>query len=437
MFHPNEECPCSTEDLQLWNKKAVQVEVEDGQFEEKAPITTNENATTHEFRIPADGERYTDMKNSFIEVEIQIVKEDGTDTGADDDVSLVNNAMHSIFQQAVLSLNETDVTSSNSTYHLRAYMEILLSFGPEAAKSQLGCIGWETDKAGHFDDAAAANPAYVKRKAWTSAGKKRTFMGKLRLSLFDASELIPNGVDIKLKLTKSKDAILLQQPVANTDVYKTKITKIAFHVRRVKLSPTTLLEHAKHFRSLGPAIIPIRTSELKTYVIGAGLRNQKIENLCQGKLPDLMVVGMVTNKAYNGNKKDTFYNFKHFDLRYMQVQRDGIQYPSTPFKPCFDEGGNNLRGYHSLFHATGKLNNDEGLCFNRDEYGKGYTLYAFNFTPDLNDGGMSQLHRKGDLNIELSFGTALAEAVNVVILFVHDQTVKINETRAVLLDYIP
>lgn len=437
MFRPSDECPCPSQDLQLWDKKAVQVEIEDGQWEEKAPITTNENATTHEFRVIADGERYVDLKNSFIEVELQIVKEDGSNIAATDEVALVNNSMHSIFQQVVLTLNETDVTSSNSTYHLRAYIETLLSFGAEAAKSQLGCVGWSTDTADHFDDAGATNTGYTTRKAWTTASAKIRFMGKLRLALFDVSDLIPNGVDIKLRLTKAKDTILLQQPAANATVYKTKLTHISFHIRRVKLSPSTLLDHAKKFHAHGPAIIPVRTSELKTYVIGAGLRNQKLENLSMGKLPDLMVVGMVTNKAYNGHKTETFYNFKNFGLNYLQVQRDGIPYPSTPYKPSFEAGGNTLRGYHSLFHTTGKLNNDEGLCFTRDEYGKGYTLFAFNFTPDLNEGGMVQLQRKGDLSIELSFTAALTEAINVVILFVYNHTIKIDENRSILLDYIP
>ena len=121
----------------------------------------------------------------------------------------------------------------------------------------------------------------------------------------------------------------------------------------------------------------------------------------------MMIVGMVSNKALNGHKTETFYNFKHNNLSYIAVQRDGIQYPCTPFKPTFGEQGNNVRGHHSLFHATGKLNNDKGLCFMRDEYEKGYTLFGFNFTPDLNDGGMSQLQKKGELSIELSFSEVL------------------------------
>jgi hypothetical protein len=50
MYKPQDECPCPSPDLQLWDKKTMQVEIEDGHYE-KEPIATNENATTHEFRV--------------------------------------------------------------------------------------------------------------------------------------------------------------------------------------------------------------------------------------------------------------------------------------------------------------------------------------------------------------------------------------------------
>lgn len=136
MIRPNKECPCSSQDLQLWDKKALQVEVEEGNWEKKAPVTTNENATRHEFYITADGERYTDLKNSYLEVEVQVCKEDGSNMTGTDEVALVNNAMHGLFSQVVVSLNKTIVTSSNSTYHVKACLETLLSFGLSALKNE-------------------------------------------------------------------------------------------------------------------------------------------------------------------------------------------------------------------------------------------------------------------------------------------------------------
>jgi hypothetical protein len=71
----------------------MQVEIEDGHYEEKAPIATNENATTHEFRVCADGERYSDIGKSYFRVKVKVTRQDGTKLTEDDDVALVNNAM--------------------------------------------------------------------------------------------------------------------------------------------------------------------------------------------------------------------------------------------------------------------------------------------------------------------------------------------------------
>jgi hypothetical protein len=64
---------------------------------------------------------------------------DDDDTALDGgaDVGPVNLWKHSIFSDVSVSLNENLVSPPTSLYPYRAYIEILLSYGPAAKESQL------------------------------------------------------------------------------------------------------------------------------------------------------------------------------------------------------------------------------------------------------------------------------------------------------------
>ena len=85
-----------------------------------------------EFAVSGAGEDYIDLANTYPFVEAQIMDDD--DTALDDgaDVGSVNLWMHSLFSDVSVSLNENLVSSPTSLYPYRAYIEILLSYGPAA-----------------------------------------------------------------------------------------------------------------------------------------------------------------------------------------------------------------------------------------------------------------------------------------------------------------
>ena len=73
-----------------------------------------------------------------------------------------------------------------------------------------------------------------------------------------------------------------------------------------------------------------------------------------------------------------------------------------------------IRSYVNLFSTTGKQAQDEGNELSRDDFGKGYTFFCCDLTPDCCEGGCFHLTRKGDLHIDIHFATALEQTVNVV-----------------------
>ena len=82
----------------------------------------------------------------------------------------------------------------------------------------------------------------------------------------------------------------------------------------------------------------------------------------------------------------------------------------------------------SLFSGTGKENMDEGNDITREDYLRGYALYAFDLSPDLAEGHFT-------VRVELKFGAALPNTVTVVAYAEFENVIEIDRNRNVIYDF--
>ena len=71
------------------------------------PLTTVGDGSPMEFDIGGNREHYIDVTNTMLYVQAKILKQDGTDSDANDPVGPVNLFLHSLFSQVDISLNGT------------------------------------------------------------------------------------------------------------------------------------------------------------------------------------------------------------------------------------------------------------------------------------------------------------------------------------------
>lgn len=116
---------------------------------------------------------------------------------------------------------------------------------------------------------------------------------------------------------------------------------------------------------------------------------------------------------------------------------DGEQIPRKPLFLKFGEAGgqNIIAGFQSLFSGTGKLCLDAGNQINGSDYGSGYTAFCFDLSPDHCSGDHFELIKQGNLRVELHFGQALANTVNLIIYAEFQNVIDIDANRNVLYDY--
>jgi len=429
-------CECVKSELDIFSVPPTQTSIESGHYAEYNPISSINDGTPIEFVISGSGQDYIDLANTQLYVKLDIRKADNTAIDAASEVGPVNLLLHSLFSEVDVKLNDTLITSTNNTYAYRAYLETLLSYGTEAKNTQLCSSLYYKDEAGKMDSAnplpAGANDGLKKRTAYISQGKTVDLMGRIHADLFYQQKYIPNDLTIRIRLVRNKNSFSLMSTEPNEN-YKIHISACKVFVRKVKLSPSVFVAHAKALEH-GNAKFPLRRVVCKTFTVPAGNLDCSQENLFAGQLPTRLVIGCVDNDAFNGSYAKNPFNFKHYSLNQIKVYLDGQQQSVRPLEPNFRED-QYISAYMSLFSGTGKQFMDEGNQIARDDYNKGYTLYAYDLTPDLGEDDHFNLIKEGTVRVDMKFGAALPNTINVIVYAEFENIIEIDRSRNVIFDY--
>jgi hypothetical protein len=275
-------CECAKTELDIFSIPPTQNSIISGQWVEYQPLSALSSSGPIEFLVSGSGDDYLDLTQSWLHVSVKVTKADGTALGNDANVAPENNWFHTLFSQVDLSLNETLISPANMTYPYRAYMENLLTFGGDAKESQLTSQLFYSDTVNNFDvepkaECEETNPAMHTRREYVKNSHAIEMIGRLHLDVFHQSKLLLNGVDMKIRLNRSKDTFNLHYIPAAAG-FLTKICEATLYVRKVKLNPRVQLAHLKGLEK-GTAKYPVRRVEVKTFSVPAGEFQAKNPNL--------------------------------------------------------------------------------------------------------------------------------------------------------------
>ena len=284
-------------------------------------------------------------------------------------------------------------------------------------------------------DDADANMGLKARYTFTKESNTVDMIGAIHSDIFFQDRLILNGVNRRLKLNRAKNYFCLVSSAA-APYFKVVITEAILYVRKVKVASSIFLGHAAALKQT-TAKYPIRRVDCKVLSIPGGFSSFTPDNLFLGHIPKRLVLVLVDTEALNGTYGSNPFNFKHHNLNQVGVYVDGEQIPRKPLFLKFDEAGgqNIIAGLHSLFSGTGKLSQDAGNQINRSDYGSGYTAFCFDLSPDHCSGDHFELIKQGNLRVELQFGQALVNTVNLIIYAEFQNVIEIDVSRNILYDY--
>ncbi|KAJ1154246.1 hypothetical protein NDU88_007000 [Pleurodeles waltl] len=269
-------------------------------------------------------------------------------------------------------------------YAYRAYIESILNYSRDALDTHLSAGLFYRDTEAHLENTAldGDNEGFKKRASFVAGSRQFDLLGHVHSDLFFQDKLLAHAEALQLSNAK-------------------------YAIERVAL---------------------------KIFSIPAGTRLTQQQNLFLGQLPKLIIIGFVDNTAFSGLYNSNPFNFKHYDINYAALVHEGAVIPAKPFTPNFGTS-NFVREYLGLVSITGKQLRDSGVVVSREGYAAGYTLFAFDLMPDMEEGDHYNLIKNGNLKAEIRFTQALATNVNMVVFSVFDSVIQVNHARQLMFDY--
>lgn len=284
------------------------------------------------------------------------------------------------------------------------------------------------DTVGKFDS-FADNNGLKKRGMLLPRGEEIELIGRLHLDMFNTSKLLLNGIDFLLTFELNRpDFYLMKQNGKNTS--DLKILDATLYMEHVKLNPEVALSHNDLLENK-LAMYNFKRVDVRNFLIANNSSSFSLDNVYNGTLPELMIVGFVETDAYNGNVLKNPYNFQHFNLSDFTASVNG--YEITPRNLNFDFDKKNpqsQRAYFQLFKQLNFHRFDRSNQISRELYNAGLFLLAYDLTPDRS-GDCTNIIHGGVIRLCGKFSKSLTTSITAIVYMQFDGEIGVDKTRNV------
>jgi hypothetical protein len=490
-------------DLEFFEKKNTDLTIQATYIEKHSPISQYDPSQGDiEFQMSADTQDYIKPDEISITFEAEIRRVTGNaDLTAADRVAFENNAAHTIFKEMHVTLGDQSVVS-DTFYNYTAYRKALMNYSPDAnnshrtsalffkdtagqmdqtyqtealidaatdiaAQTYIGthpiapvempvadanaAIAWRT--ADHFRHARAIkhgrkranetlNHGLQKRFKYTEESKRVWMRMYPESDFFKINKFIPNGLSLKIKLTRAKPEFCLHahQAEAAADVipYKILIHNPTLWLTKSKIRPEVYTGQNQRLDEI-PATYFVTHDVTKPITVPQGTTMFVMENVTVGQIPKRIFFTFVNQDAFNGDYGRSPYNFQHANLVRAAVYIHGVSYPATPFTPIYTGARADYgREYDAVFTALGINHGNRGIDITRDDFPNGYCIYALDLTPNMSaaDDSILTLKKMGNPRIEVQFEPATTAQMVCIVWTESDHFIKANANRNVITSYM-
>ena len=341
-----------------------------------------------------------------------------------------------MFKQIKISIGQTPVTNSSLNYAYVSYIDALLNSSKEVKQTHLQTAFWHKDVSGKMDEINNERSIRIRPNGNTlTEGCELEMYGNLHIDLATQMKSLIGGVSINITLIPNDPQFYLIYD--HLLVPTVEIKDVRLYLHRSKLSVPVVLAHNRALEKANARYF-ITRKEVKAFIIPKGTLDCYLNNVENGVLPRKIYVGLISNEAYNGQNNLNPYNFKNYSLRHIACYLDGSQYPQRPYTPDFTSK-KYIREYFALFETANQIKYNTNIDITREEFSDGFTLFGFNFNPDLSDGcsrsGYVSPLKRGNLRIELRFNHNLIETVTAIVFCEYDNSIEIPNSRIPFKDF--
>jgi hypothetical protein len=430
--------PYVDEKLNYWNPTQFQLAINSERLITYYPLTQPQPGAPIEITGVTGPGIFLDLDASKIEIEMRIIKADGTDLGAADDghVGPVNNIGHSMWSNIEFMINGRTVTEAGILYPVKALICHKLSHSPESltTKGVVTC-GYKSDTEGtaSMDNASSANDGpnagLVERAKLFRRSKKVTMSIHPYVDVFSMKQYFPDNSSFTIRLYPAANNFALITD--NAENYKIDVKSVKFIARSLEVNTGVMLAHSKMLAQTHALRIPYQKLSYSARIIPQNVTNHTMNALYQSQLPHRVLVMLVNNEHINGTYASNPHHYRNFNLRTISMKIDGEEYPREGYKMDF-ENDNYTDAYNKVLEGLGFDVENIGIDLTPTSWAKGFTFFVFKLSPGpLN--GVGSRTRVGNSLLSMTFAAATPVPINCIMFSDYDNVLEIDEQKNVLI----
>jgi hypothetical protein len=420
------------DELKLFSTPNTESSVNRIEYKRYHPTSALSQTGPISFHISPQENQYVDLSRSRLVVYFNMENNTGGQPTTAGDASCANNMFHTLWSQIDVYLNEVLISPCNNLYHYKAYIDTVLEenyFNNNVSATQL----YYHDTAGAMDASTyGTNDGYDYRNIIVSDGGDFRLTGPLRADLWSTNKWILPGVDIKMTLRQTPQALRIIKG-AGVQEFKIVLKQIYFTPCMVTVKQSITDAHLSILNSGQNAKYPYTRHQIEAYNVPAGSHFFRKDQIFNNEKPDRVVAVLVNAQAFKGSTLLNPFNFQFYDVRQMDFTFDDESLNGRRID--LDE---NTGEYKESFYAlTAYMGNDgdgnNGPNIKIDEFSGGYALYIFD-----QYGGLKKQHfdtkiQKGYSKLTMDFNTALPEDVALIVYGTFNDIFEIDKEKNIIL----
>jgi hypothetical protein len=347
-----------------------------------------------------------------------------------------------LFSQVDIFLQQKLVTSSSSTYFLKAYIDTTVLCCSGAKESSLQAQLYYKDTGQNLDEfnpITGTNTGLMLREQYTSQSRLVDMEGPLRVDICQCDRYLLNGIELRIKLWPTKSSLNLMASLRDKG-FKSVIEEAVLKVCHVTPSPQMLMAHQEILNKNQFALYPYVKTEIKKFTVGQGAYDFTKDDIFQNMIPVRVIICFVSNEALSGSYHKNPFNFQHYMANFIEVSVDGESVPGRALQTKFGsdfQDGNFIAAYLSLSRAV-TLGKEEH-SISRSDYANGYTFFMFDLEPEIRsengeDDEFWPMAKRGHLRVEIHFDVGLPETISILMYGEFPKIIKVDHARNVLLE---
>lgn len=327
------------------------------------------------------------------------------------------------------------------------YSETLLTYGYDASETHLKASRFQMDTVGAFkkfkvktgtgEDECDAYDGIKIRSNWIEKSTVVDFFMPLHSDVLKIDRLLPDKLSLDINLTREKDSFVLLAPKEAGKNYKIKLLNLALHVRKIQPKASYVAHINKKLDAGDHALYPLTRTVVKCRNIPGGTTNGDLHDVFSGRIPNMIVLGLVKTAAYTGSLiklKRILFNelintfifvgaidenpffFGNCGVTSLNLAVNSKNYPAIPYKPRYSENLY-MREYRSLSDNINIKYGNSGCAVTPELFHNGCTFYAFDLTPDTCGNFHQHLEDRGKVDVHMTFQAATPQGGLTAIIY--------------------